>query len=37
MNICERDFDSLLKWESGIHTEYKSYGNEATKKVDYNF
>jgi predicted metal-dependent HD superfamily phosphohydrolase len=27
MNIVERDFDSLLIWENGIHEEYKMYGN----------
>jgi len=31
MNVIERDFESLLKWEVGIHEEYKSYGNEAYK------
>ena len=29
MNIVERDFDSLLKWEDGIYAEYASYGKEA--------
>lgn len=28
MNIVERDFDSLLKWEEGIHEEYKVYGEQ---------
>ncbi len=27
MNIVERDFDSLVIWESGIYEEYKVYGN----------
>jgi hypothetical protein len=27
MNIVERDFDSLLEWESGIHYEYKFAGD----------
>ena len=31
MNVIERDFSSLLKWEEGIYGEYKSYGNEAYK------
>ena len=31
MNVIERDFESLLKWEDGIFNEYKSYGNEAYK------
>lgn len=26
MNIVERDYDSLLEWESGIHDEFKSFG-----------
>ena len=25
MDILNRDFDSLLKWENGIYEEYKSY------------
>jgi predicted metal-dependent HD superfamily phosphohydrolase len=32
MNIVERDFDSLLEWEKGIHEEFKGYGNEAYKQ-----
>lgn len=28
MNIVERDFDSLLKWEEGISEEYKIYGDQ---------
>lgn len=28
MNIVERDFDSLLRWEEGIHEEYKSFGEQ---------
>lgn len=28
MNIVERDFDQLLKWENGIYEEFKAYGNE---------
>ena len=27
MNIVERDFDQLLKWEEGIHEEFKVYGD----------
>lgn len=27
MSIVERDFDQLLKWENGIHEEFKSYGD----------
>ena len=32
MNIVERDFDSLLEWEKGIHEEFKGYGNEAYRQ-----
>jgi predicted metal-dependent HD superfamily phosphohydrolase len=28
MNIVERDFESLLEWESGIYAEYASYGKK---------
>jgi predicted metal-dependent HD superfamily phosphohydrolase len=28
MNIVERDFDSLLRWEDGIREEYKSFGEQ---------
>lgn len=28
MNIVDRDFDQLLKWEEGIHEEFKSYGEK---------
>jgi predicted metal-dependent HD superfamily phosphohydrolase len=28
MNIVERDFDSLLRWESGIYEEFKSFGDQ---------
>ena len=28
MNIIERDYDSLLVWEEGIHEEYKQYGSQ---------
>lgn len=31
MNIVERDFNSLLEWEKGIHEEYKGYGDDAYK------
>lgn len=31
MSVVERDFDQLLEWETGIHEEYKGYGNEAYK------
>lgn len=31
MNIVERDFNQLLKWEEGIHEEYSAYGNHAYK------
>ena len=27
MNIVERDFDQLLEWEHGIHSEYQAYGD----------
>lgn len=27
MSVVERDFDSLLEWENGIHDEYKEYGD----------
>jgi predicted metal-dependent HD superfamily phosphohydrolase len=27
MNIVERDFNSLLEWERGIHSEYAAYGD----------
>ena len=32
MDICNRDYDSLLEWENGIYEEYKSYGNEKYKE-----
>lgn len=32
MNIVERNYDSLLKWEEGIHEEYKFAGNDLYKK-----
>lgn len=32
MNIVERDFDKLLKWEEGIHDEFSVYGNDEYKK-----
>lgn len=32
MNIVERDFTQLLKWEEGIHEEYSVYDNEMYKK-----
>ena len=28
MNIVERDYDSLLEWEHGIHEEYKVFGDK---------
>jgi len=31
MNVVERDFDELLKWESGIFFEYSGYGKDAYK------
>lgn len=31
MNIVERGFDELLKWEHGIYREYKVIGDEAYK------
>lgn len=31
MNIVERDFNSLLKWEEGIHYEFSIYDNETYK------
>ena len=27
MSIVERDFNQLLEWENGIHSEYKAYGD----------
>jgi predicted metal-dependent HD superfamily phosphohydrolase len=32
MNIVERDYNSLIKWEESIYEEYKSVGNDAYKK-----
>lgn len=31
MNIVERDYDQLLKWEAGIFEEFKGVGKEAYK------
>ena len=31
MNIVERDYDSLLKWEEGIRKEYSMYSDEEYK------
>lgn len=31
MNIVERDFDSLLKWEKNIRLEYNCYNNDQYK------
>ena len=33
MNIVERDFNELLKWEEGIHNEYKSYNEYKEKRL----
>jgi predicted metal-dependent HD superfamily phosphohydrolase len=32
MNIVERDYDSLLKWEEGIRKEYSMYSDEQYKE-----
>ncbi len=32
MNIVERGFDELLKWEHGIYEEYKTIGDDAYKQ-----
>ena len=32
MDILNRDYPELLKWEKGIYQEYKFYGNENYKK-----
>lgn len=32
MNIVERDFGQLLKWEDGIYEEYKFHGNDLYKQ-----
>ena len=32
MNIVERDFNELLKWEDGIYNEYKIFGNDKYKE-----
>lgn len=32
MNIVERDFDQLLRWENGIYEEYKVFGPDLYKK-----
>lgn len=32
MNIVERDFNELMKWESGIYEEYKIVGDEKYKE-----
>ena len=37
MNIVERDYESLLKWESGIYEEYKFAGDEKYKKGRISF
>lgn len=37
MNIVERDYNSLLKWEEGIHEEYKFVGNDMYKKGRLSF
>ena len=31
MNIVERDYDSLLKWEEGIRKEYSMYSDDEYK------
>lgn len=33
MNIVERDFDELLKWENEIYNEYKSYKEYKEKRL----
>ncbi len=38
MDVCERDFDELIKWEEGIRSEYVPfYGEEAYKKRRLSF
>lgn len=37
MNIVERDYKSLLKWEEGIYNEFKSCGNETYKTARIEF
>ena len=32
MDIVEKDYDTLLKWEDGIYNEYKIFGNEKYKE-----
>ncbi|NBO22570.1 hypothetical protein EBU94_04420, partial [bacterium] len=32
MNIVERDYDSLLRWEEGIRKEYSMYSDEEYKQ-----
>jgi predicted metal-dependent HD superfamily phosphohydrolase len=37
MNIVERDYDSLIKWEEGIYEEFKFAGNTLYKKGRLDF